>query len=68
MFGISFIPKSANITIYEANKKSFVTPELEGFRRPNWAQIEPELRGSDMDGLFLLFCIITVKSVGFTSY
>ena len=32
-----------------------ITPELEGFRRPNWAQIVAEVCVSDLGGLFFGF-------------
>ena len=32
-----------------------ITPNREGFRRPNWAQIEAELYVSDLGGLFFGF-------------
>ena len=47
------------INIYQKLCLPF-TLELEGFRRPKWAQIEAELCGSDMCGRFLLCCIDTV--------
>ena len=31
-----------------------ITPELEGFKRPDWAQIEAELCVSDLGWLFFL--------------
>ena len=43
------------ICITKANKKkngyTIITPAPEGFRRPNWAQIEADLCVSDMGGL-----------------
>ena len=42
-------------SIHKANNKKklchCITPEPEGFRRPNWAQIEAKLCVSDLDGL-----------------
>ena len=46
------------ITIYKANKKKLchrITPKIEGFKRPNWAQTEAELCVSDLGGLFFGF-------------
>ena len=55
MHGLTFLK---NIESYwKANKKKLchsITPELQGFRRPNWAQIEAELCVSDL-GVFFLF-------------
>ena len=37
------------------NACTIITPELEGFGRPNWAQIEADLCVSNMGGLVFLF-------------
>ena len=37
------------------NGCTIITPELEGFRRPNWAQIEADHCVSDMGGLVFGF-------------
>ena len=37
------------------NGCTIITPELEGFKRPNWAQIEADLCVSDMGGLVFRF-------------
>ena len=50
--------KVSSLSDYKANKKKAfngITPELEGFRRPNGAQIEADLCVSDMGGLVIGF-------------
>ena len=52
------------------NSCTIITPELEGFRRPNWAQIKADLCVSNMGGLVLNLTTGWPRSdvvVGFTS-
>ena len=60
-------------TIKQIRKKlcHSITPELEGFRRPNCAQIEAELCASDLGGLYFGFDYQVAQKrhivVGYTS-
>ena len=63
------------ICITKANKKktgcTIITPELKGFRGPNWAKIEADLCVSNMGGLAFLFHYRGPRSdvvVGYTCF
>ena len=47
--------RSVSVLLKQIRKNSctIITPELEGFKRPNWAQIKAELCVHDLGGYFL---------------
>ena len=58
--------------IRKKNVCTIITPELEGFRRPNWAQIKADLCVSNMGGLVFGFDYWVAQRsdivVGYTSF